>query len=154
MNKNITLEGKNNLIKQLEILKQEKKETLLRLSDARGQGDLKENNDYSESKLLLSKISQEINEIQHALEFSKVVKTIPGGDVVKFGSKVMVLNLETQAEKEYTIVSETESDVFLGLLAESTPMAKILINRKVNEVVTLQAPSGAIKNFKILKILN
>ena len=122
------------------------------IADARDKGDLSENAEYDAAKeaqgLLELKIANLRNLIAKAriLDESKI-------DISKvlIYSIVTVKNVKTQAQMTYTIVPESESDLKAGKISVSSPLAKALIGNSKGDVVTMQAPAGAM-DFEILDV--
>lgn len=149
--KKITQKGKDLLIKQLEELEEERKETLDRLEIARQFGDLKENSEYLEAKGSLVKIDQEMDEIKSILSNAIVVQDNINHNIVEFGVTVTIQNLENGDNHIYKIVGDAESDISEGLLSENSPIAKCMIGKSKDAEFEFKNDRGS-KHFKILKI--
>ena len=65
------------------------------------------------------------------------------GDRVKFGAKVVLLNIETDEEVTYQIVGPEESDLKELRISVSSPLARGLIGHQVGDEVTIKLPSGS-----------
>jgi transcription elongation factor GreA len=72
-------------------------------------------------------------------------------DEVQILTKVKVLNLKTNQEKIYQLVTEGEANVAEGKLATTTPIAKGLLGKKVGDTAEVVVPAGKLQ-FKILEI--
>ncbi|MBP5782795.1 MAG: GreA/GreB family elongation factor, partial [Bacteroidales bacterium] len=66
-------------------------------------------------------------------------------------SKVKLLNLQNNKEVSYTIVPENEANFKLGKISISSPIAKGLLGKSVDETVEIKVPAGIMK-YKILEI--
>ena len=66
------------------------------------------------------------------------------GDRVAFGSTVRVRDEEGN-EREYIIVGEGETDFHTGGISYQSPVAKVLIGRRVGDVVLARRPAGEIE---------
>ncbi len=62
-----------------------------------------------------------------------------------------MLDEDTEAEKTFQIVGETEADVKSGKMSISSPTARALIGKKVGDSVEVNTPGGG-KSYEILKI--
>jgi transcription elongation factor GreA len=51
----------------------------------------------------------------------------------------------------YTIVGEDESDVSNGMISISSPIARALLGRSVDDAVTVRVPKGT-REFEVLAI--
>ncbi|MCQ2275527.1 MAG: transcription elongation factor GreA [Bacteroidales bacterium] len=122
------------------------------IAEARDKGDLSENAEYDAAKeaqgLLEMKIANLRNLISKArvLDESKI-------DVTKvlIYSIVKIKNTKNNAVMTYTIVPESESDFKAGKISVSSPIAKALIGNSKGDLVTVQAPVGAME-FEILEV--
>jgi transcription elongation factor GreA len=72
-------------------------------------------------------------------------------DEVQILTKVKVLNLKTNQEKIYQLVTEGEANVAEGKLATTTPIAKGLLGKKIGDIAEVVVPAGKLQ-FKILEI--
>lgn len=62
-------------------------------------------------------------------------------DEVRFGAQVTVRS-ESGSQRTYRIVGVDEADGTQGLVAFVAPLARVLLGRRVGEVVTLKTPRG------------
>ena len=74
------------------------------------------------------------------------------GNTVKFGATVTLIDEDTEEEKKYQIVGESEADVKSGKVSISSPLARALISKKVGDAVEVNTPGGG-KSYEILKIV-
>ena len=72
-------------------------------------------------------------------------------DEVQILTKVRVLNLKTNQEKVYQLVTEGEANILEGKIATTTPIAKGLLGKKVGDTAEVVVPAGKMQ-FKILEI--
>lgn len=72
-------------------------------------------------------------------------------DKVKFGVMVTVLDLDSNAEHEYQIVSPIESDIVNGLLSYESPLGSALIGCEVGDVFDFMV-RGKYREFEVLRI--
>ena len=149
----LTQEGYDNLDKELNYLKTEKRaEIAERIKVALGFGDLSENSEYDEAKNAQAANEMKIAELENKLKYAKIIdeseidtKTVQVGNVVK------VLDMEFDEEIEYTIVGSTEVDLSQNKISNESPIGEALLGKKVKDIVDVQAPVGVLK-FKILAI--
>ncbi len=73
------------------------------------------------------------------------------GDTIKFGATVTLVDEDTDEEKTYQIVGDVEADLKKGKISLSSPIARALIGKQVEESVEVMAPGGA-KSYEILAI--
>ena len=72
-------------------------------------------------------------------------------NVVRVGSKVSVMNIETQKETTFTIVYSENVDVVNNHISETSPVGKALVGCGVDEIIEVKVPSGLVK-YKIKEI--
>ena len=68
-----------------------------------------------------------------------------------FGVTVTLLNIDTDQEVKYQIVGDYESDIKLNRISVSSPIARALIGKEIDDVATVQAPGGNIE-YEIVEI--
>ncbi len=149
----ITQFGYNKLTKEYEFLKREERpKTVTELDIARSHGDLKENAEYHAAKEKLAYIDARMAELGDLITKVQVVdpSTYPH-DKIKFGSTVLLEDLEAEEEIEYTIVGAFESFPEHGYISIKTPLARQLIGKKEGDEVTIKLPKGE-EDFEILKV--
>ena len=149
----LTQEGFDNLEKELEYLKTEKRaEVAERIKTALGFGDLSENSEYDEAKTAQAENEAKIADLENKIRYAKIIdeseidtKTVQVGNVVK------VLDMEFDEEETYTIVGSTEVDLAQNRISNESPIGAALLGAKKNQVVEVNAPAGVMK-FKVLSI--
>ncbi len=150
----LTLAGAESLRKELEELKTvARPRVIAAIAEARAHGDLKENAEYHAAKEQQSFIEGRINEIDAKLgnaEIIDVTKLNAGGKIV-FGATVGLSNEETGEEVTYQIVGVDEADIKVNKISVSSPIARALIGKQVEDIATVQAPGGVIE-YEILSI--
>ena len=149
----LTQEGYDNLEKELEYLKTEKRtEISERIKVALGFGDLSENSEYDEAKNAQASNEIKIAELENKLRYARIIdeseidtKTVQVGNIVK------ILDMEYDEELEYTIVGSTEVDLFQNKISNESPIGSALLGAKKNQVIEAQTPGGVAK-YKVLAI--
>ena len=149
----LTQEGYDNLEKELEYLKTEKRSEISeRIKVALGFGDLSENSEYDEAKNAQASNEIKIAELKNKLRYAKIIdESEIDTKTVQVGNKVKVLDMEFDEEVEYTIVGSTEVDLSQNRISNESPIGAALLGAKKNQVVEAQTPGGVVK-FKILAI--
>ncbi|MBU1076055.1 MAG: transcription elongation factor GreA [Spirochaetes bacterium] len=119
------------------------------IAEAREHGDLKENADYHAARERMGFVKGKIAHLNEQLErlHSIDLSNIPE-DNIGFGSKVTLLDLDTDAESTITFVSEGEIDPLKGKITMATPYGRALAGKKPGEEVEVQIPAGT-KKFLI-----
>ena len=149
----LTKEGYDNLEKELNFLKTEKRAEIAdRIKVALGFGDLSENSEYDEAKNAQAENEGKIVELENKLRHAKIIdeKEIDT-TTVQIGNKVKVLDMEFDEKIEYTIVGSTEVNLAENKISNESPLGEALLGAKKNQVVEVKAPAGVMK-YKILNI--
>lgn len=149
----LTPEGFEKLKGDLEYLEKTKRREIAKaLAHARSLGDLKENAEYDSAKNEQAHCEKKIAELKDKLSRVKLIDSqdVPK-DQIFLGAKTSLVDIDTQEELEYTLVSEEEADYEAGKISLDSPVGKALLQRKVGEVVEIKVPAGVLK-YKILKI--
>ena len=149
----LTQEGYDNLDKELNYLKTEKRAEIAdRIKVALGFGDLSENSEYDEAKTAQAENEVKIAELENKIRHAKIIdeKEIDT-DTVQIGNTVKVLDIEFDEKVEYTIVGSTEVDLAENKISNESPLGAALLGAKKNQTVDVNAPAGIMK-YKILQI--
>ena len=149
----LTQEGYDNLEKEVEYLRTEKRaEIAERIKVALGFGDLSENSEYDEAKNAQAENEIKIAELENKLRYAKIIdeKDIDT-ETVQVGNIVKVLDMEFDEKIEYTIVGSTEVNLAENKISNESPLGAALLGAKKNNVVEVNAPAGIMK-YKILSI--
>src|SRR5881397_432259 len=92
------------------------------ISEARAYGDLSENAEYHSAKEAQSHNEGRIVELEDLLQRAEVIDvTKLSGATIKFGATITVIDEDTEAEKTFQIVGDTEADVRNGRMSVSSP---------------------------------
>ena len=119
---------------------------------AREHGDIKENAEYHAAKEEQSFVEARIKELESITATANVIDvTKIQNNKVLFGTNVIILNIDTDEESTYQIVSEYEANLELGLISNVSPIGKSLIVKEKGDEIRVIAPSGD-KFYEILSI--
>lgn len=150
----ITAEGLKKLEEEIEYLSTvRRREVSERIREARDFGDISENAEYDDAKNEQAQLEGQISQLEERLRRSTVVDDIgKSKDLVGFGSIVHIKDQDSGDSRKFQIVGSTEANLSEGLLSSESPIGSALIGGKVNQIVTIAAPRGPEKKFKITKI--
>lgn len=122
------------------------------IGEARAQGDLKENAEYKAAKehqhylnVTLAKLQEELN---RAIVFDP---TTASTAIVSFGTKVTLLNRDTNESETYTIMGPWESDPDNGVISYMSPRGNALLDKKPEEEFSFTINERQY-NYKVLQI--
>ena len=135
-------EGYERLTRDLKALRAERPKIVDAIEEARAHGDLSENAEYHAAKERQGQVEAQISEIEDKVSRAQIIdpKSL-SGDRVIFGATVTLLDEDDKPVK-YQIVGQTEADANSGRISYSSPMARALIGKKVDEEVEVTVPSG------------
>jgi transcription elongation factor GreA len=132
---------------------EERPRIILAIQEARAHGDLSENAEYSAAKEAQSMNEGRVAELEDKLGRADVIDTSKlGGDTVKFGATVSLIDEDTEEKKTYQIVGDMEADVKLGKVSISSPVARALIGKKKGDSVQVNTPGGG-KSYEIADLV-
>jgi len=149
----MTREGHEKLEAELHRLKTvERPANVKEIETARAHGDISENAEFHAAKEKQSHIAGRIRQIEDRLARAQVIDPTGASAVeVRFGVTVVLLDSETDEEKTYRIVGEDESDAANGRISITSPIARALLGKGVDDSVTVSVPKGK-REFEILEI--
>lgn len=135
-------EGYERLTRDLKALRAERPKIVDAIEEARAHGDLSENAEYHAAKERQGQVEAQISDIEDKVSRAQIIdpKSL-SGDRVIFGATVTLLDEDDKPVK-YQIVGQTEADANSGRISYSSPMARALIGKKVDEEVEVTVPSG------------
>ncbi len=73
------------------------------------------------------------------------------GDTIRFGATVHIVDEDTDEERTYQIVGESEADIDNGRLNMRSPLARSLIGKEPGDSVEVNTPGGG-KSYEILGV--
>ena len=137
----LTEEGLNELKKELDFLKLEKRPEIINaLKDARALGDLSENAEYDAARSEQASTEARIKEIEKMLENVEIINSVKT-DAVALGTKVKLEYVGDDEIDEYSIVGSKEADPFTNKISNESPIAKAIIGHKVGDIVNVVSPN-------------
>jgi len=154
MQKNLmTVKGERMLRERLKHLKHiERPAIVIAIEEARAHGDLSENAEYHSAKDKQGLIEAHVRDIEAKLSLAQVIDPATlSGDRVIFGATVRMADLDTDEEVTYRIVGVDEADPQEGMISYTSPVAKALLGKLVDDLVEVQTPGGT-RDLEILEI--
>ena len=119
------------------------------IKEAKEQGDLSENAEYSEAKRQQAENEARVAELEFMLKESTVVKYDKTAAAVQMGSRVKVkFNGD---EMEFQIVGSNEADPATLKISNESPMGKAFMGHKKGDKVEVTTPGGIMK-YEILDL--
>ena len=148
-----TLFGLNKIKSELDKLKKKDRPLIINaISVAREHGDLKENAEYHAAKDKQSFIEGRITELEDVISRADVIDLKKlNGKIITFGTKIKIVDEETNLETFYKIVGPYEADLNSGHISIGSPIAKALIGKELGSSVEVTTPRGK-KTYEVLSI--
>lgn len=150
----MTIEGAQRLRDELQELKTVKRPAIvLAIAEARAHGDLKENAEYHAAREQQGFCEGRIQDIEAKLSNAQIIDItkLPNNGKVIFGATVTILNLDTEEEVTYRIVGDDEADIKNFRISVNSPIARGLIGKAEEDVVTINTPAGMVE-FEITQV--
>lgn len=123
-----------------------------RIRDSKQFGDFTENSEYEDAKTEQAFVEGKIEELTRVLMHAHVIMDDEVlTDRVGVGSIVMVRDLETNDEWEYTIVGSVEANPSEDKISNESPVGDALMDRIVGDQVDVEIPAG-IARYQIINI--
>ena len=148
----MTRAGFDKLDEELKILKSVERPAIIRaISEAREHGDLSENAEYHSAREKQSFIEGRIKELEAVISLAEVIDVAKLSGTIKFGATVKLIDEDTEEEKTYQIVGESEADIERNLLNIRSPLARALIGKDEGDSVEVVTPGGK-RSYEIVTI--
>lgn len=150
MSKVFTEEGLKKLLAELEERKSAVRHEIAEsIKEAKEQGDLSENAEYSEAKRRQNENEMRIAELEAELKESVVAAPVKKSSAVQVGSKLTVK--VHGKEMNFEIVGSNEVDPSNGLISSESPLGKEFMGKSKGDIVSVAAPAGTVK-YEILSV--
>lgn len=135
-------EGYEQLTADLKVLREERPKIVEAIEEARAHGDLSENAEYHAAKERQGQVEAQIGDLEDKISRAQIIdpKTL-SGDKIVFGATVTLLDEDDKPIK-YQIVGQTEADASKGRISYSSPLARALIGKQVEDEIEVTVPSG------------
>jgi transcription elongation factor GreA len=150
----LTPAGETRLRAELKRLKSsDRPKVIAAIAEARAHGDLSENAEYHAAREQQSFIEGRIKELESKLSIAEVIdssKSKLQGKVI-FGAYVTLYDVDSENEVTYQIVGDLEADLENGKLTISSPLARALIGKEIDDEISFNAPAG-VREFEVVDV--
>ena len=148
----ISLTGFNKLMEEMSRLEKEATEVRKRVSEAREQGDLRENGEYIYGRQQLGFIEGSLGELRAKINRSeKVDCTKVQCDRAVFGAIVTLLNLNTQEKVTYQLLGPNDADIDTGSISIHSPVGDAIHGLSIGDKASVKNPRGEF-HFEVIDI--
>ncbi|HEV2495936.1 MAG TPA: transcription elongation factor GreA [Terriglobia bacterium] len=119
------------------------------LQRARALGDLSENAEFHMAKQRQDIVGARLVQLKRRLADLSLINfnNIPK-DRVAFGSRVVLYDLDRDAEVEYKLVTTEEADLSKGMISTTSPIGRGLMGKRVGDTVKISTPNGS-REFEV-----
>jgi transcription elongation factor GreA len=125
-------------------------EIAARIKEAKEQGDLSENAEYTEAKEAQSLNEGRIEELKAILDNAVIISANGAkGGVVSVGSRITVQ--AGKDSREFTIVGASEADPGNGKISNESPLGAAFLGHKKGESLSVRTPKGEV-DYKITDV--
>ena len=149
----MTTYGAEQLREELQELKIQRPLISKAIGEARELGDLRENAEYHAAKEQQGLLEARLRYIEERLSNAQIVDVtkIKETDKIVFGATVHLINIATDEELCYQIVGEDEADIKQAKISITSPIARALIGKYLDDETEVVAPGGKV-TYEIIKI--
>jgi transcription elongation factor GreA len=116
-------------------------------------GDLRENSEYKAALERQQFVQARLGQLHHRLnQLTQLANTEAPTDRVGLGSRVTVLDLETNETDIYTVVLAEMMDIDAGHISLASPLGRALKDGRVGDEISLRLPV-MIRRIRILELV-
>lgn len=134
------------------LLKTERPQNIKDIATARAHGDLSENAEYHAARERQSFLEGRIQELQDKLARAQVIDPAKlKQNTVAFGATVSVFDVDTEQEKQFTLVGADEANAKNGKISVTSPVGRALLGKQVGDEVHIKVPAKTI-TYEVLNI--
>lgn len=149
----MTRAGYEALVSELKTLKDRERPAIIQaIAEARAHGDLSENAEYHSAKDRQGMIEARVKELESTISRAEVIDPSKmSGGTIRFGATVVLLDEDTEEERTYQIVGESEADISNGRLNMRSPLARALIGKEEGDSVEVATPGGD-RSYEVVSV--
>jgi transcription elongation factor GreA len=149
--KYLTKAGYEKLKAELDDCKLNKRKKIAQaIKEAKEQGDLSENAEYTEAKRQQRENESRIMKLENIIRTAEVISDDVSTDSVQIGC---VIDIEAKGVKStFHIVGANEADPAKGFISNESPIGEGLMGKKKGETVDIVLPNGKKVQYKIISI--
>ena len=138
----LTKEGYEDVEKELAFRKDVERPRILQaIAEARANGDLSENADYSAAKEAQSENEAKIAELENIVKHHKIIEN----------TTITVEYLDLKKTYTFKVVGTSEADPKNGKISKVSPLGRAIVGKRVNSIFSFVSESGKELKVKLLK---
>ena len=147
---NLTQSGYNDMTKQLGQLQKERIKLTGDIERAAADGDVRENAPLEAARESQGMVMSKIREIESTLKLAEIIDNKSDKNRVQVGSKVLLIQSDTETEIEYQLVEPREASPLQKKISIGSPVGEAILGRRVGDEVSVSTPNGQI-TYKVEK---
>ena len=147
----MTIEGVATLERQLEELKAQRPGMAEQLRAAMADKDFRENAPLDAARDEQAQLEGRIRDIEGRLRHAVIIDPDEKRGRANVGSTVRLLNVDSNKEQTFHLVSATEVDPASGKISTESPVGLGVIDHRSGDEVTVKTPSGTV-TFRLLDV--
>lgn len=122
----------------------DRKKIIQAISDARDQGDLSENAEYTAAKEKQVFIEQKISRYEEILATARIIEDLPDDQkTIRIGSRVTLLDQNDGETVEYLLTSAVDFNIHdVATISTNSEVGKALIGKTVGDLIEIPIPDG------------
>ena len=148
----VTIEGLAALEREVEELKGQRPLIAEQLHAAMADKDFRENAPLDAARDAQAHLEARIRTIEDQLRHAVIIDADQKGGLANVGSTVRVLNLKSDREQTFHLVSPNEVDPSNGKISIESPVGRAVINHGAGDEVTVNAPVGELQ-LRVLEVI-
>ena len=149
----MTVEGLAALEAELEELKAQRPRIADELRTAMADKDFRENAPLDAARDAQAHLEARIRDIEARLRHAVIIDRSQKRGRANVGSTIKLLNVASDKEQTFHLVSPNEVDPAKGKISVESPVGHAVINRGAGEEVFVNAPSGRL-HFKLIEVID
>ena len=149
----LTAEGHEQLVNELESLKSQRGHLAEEIRRAAADKDVRENAPLEAAREEAGRVESRIREIEATLGNAVVIDANDPtrSQIIKLGTVVEVQDISSEREFKYTVVSASEANPLELKISDASPLGKVLLGRAAGHEVVADTPRGNV-TYKIIRI--
>jgi transcription elongation factor GreA len=145
----VTKTGHARVSQQLNALKREHMQLNEEIATALEGKSAEENDEFLLAKMRQNQIEKKITTLTEDFDRFEIVEEITFTGAAAFGTSVSVTNLDTGIEKEYSLLSEYDSNVKAGIISINSPIGAGLLGKRSGDTVEIEMPNGSVIPYEV-----
>ncbi|RII00518.1 transcription elongation factor GreA [candidate division NPL-UPA2 bacterium Unc8] len=130
----------------------ERRELSQQIAEAKAHGDISENAEYSAAKEAQGMLEEKIRILEEKLIRVRIIDDENiATDKAYIGATLLLKDIESGEELQYTLVGEDESNFSQGKISITSPIGQGLLGYKEGDTAEIKVPAGTLR-YRILKI--